>query len=239
MTTDTTRRESLLARIRALMAKTTANGCTEAEAAEAARKVDELIARYEIDLDELTMRKQEIVMVRVKAGEHDVRFSCGAIGTFTDCRVWLHDKKEIIYLGFQVDTEVAEYLTLLFQRAIDREHATFILFNRDFNDGSPTERRDLKQSFGLGMARRLGERLRDLKSKRDFTARSTGRDLVMMKKPVVDEAFAKLGIIFGHGGRAPTARDHKAFNAGRDAAGRVAINHGVAERASRQAGRLS
>ncbi len=47
------------------LSKTVENGCTEAEAASAAAKVDELIATYEIDIDEVTMRKQEFLQATV------------------------------------------------------------------------------------------------------------------------------------------------------------------------------
>ncbi|WP_428489095.1 DUF7168 domain-containing protein [Rhodopila sp.] len=237
---ETARRAGTLGRIRALMAKTRENGCTEAEAAEAARKVDELMALYEIDLDEVAMRQQEIIPVTVpKAAQHAVQYAARAIARFTDCNAWLRGKIDIIYLGFQVDTEIAEYLTLLFKRAIDREGATYILFNPAWEQASKAEKTELLRSFGIGMGVRLGERLSALKSKRDFTQQqSTGRNLVMMKKPAVDAAMAALGILLGNAGRQSAPRNRVAFNAGQSAAQNVSINQGVAGRAARQGGRL-
>jgi hypothetical protein len=84
--TNKSRRASTLARICAMMARTTDNGCSEAEAAEAARKVDELMALYEIDLDEVSMREQEIIEVQIATADHTVQYAAGAIGAFTDCR---------------------------------------------------------------------------------------------------------------------------------------------------------
>jgi hypothetical protein len=237
---DKSRRESMLARIRALMAKTTDNGCTEAEAAEAARKVDALMALYEIDLDEVSMRQQEIIPVTVpKAAQHTVQFAATQIAQFTDCNVWLRARTDIIYLGFQVDTEIAEYLTLMFKRAIDREGATYILFNRAWDEANAAGKTELLRSFGIGMAGRLGDRLSELKSKRDFTQKqSTGRDLVMMKKLAVDAAMAALGIILKGRGISVKPRNLAAYVAGQSAAQHVAINQGVAGRAARQGGRL-
>jgi hypothetical protein len=54
-------REGTVARIVALMAKTVDNGCTVSEAAEAARKVDELLAKYEIDLDARAATKDPLL----------------------------------------------------------------------------------------------------------------------------------------------------------------------------------
>jgi Protein of unknown function (DUF2786) len=237
--TDKSRRAGTLARIRAMMARTTDNGCTEAEAAEAARKVDELMALYEIDLDEVSMREQEIIEVQIATADHTVQYAAGAIGAFTDCRVWRRRGAGISFFGFQVDTEISEYLILMFKRAIDREGATFILFNPDYDQLDKRGRIELLRSFGIGMGVRLGERLAELKSKRDFTQRSAGRDLVVMKRPAVDAALAALGIVIGRGRGGASPRNTTAYNAGRTAAANVAINQGVAGRASRQAGRLS
>jgi hypothetical protein len=231
---DRTTREGQLARIRALMAKTVDNGCTEAEAAAAAAAVDRLLAQYEISLDEVNIREQEIVMRGVKARRHQVVDIAWHIAKFTDCKVWTSGD-EIIYFGFVVDTEIAEYLTLVFKRAIDSGSAAFTLFNRDYDEASTPARVEMVRSFGIGMSHRLGERLMQLKSKRDFEQReSTGRDLVMLKHPFVDAAFDALNLTLGKGGpgSAPP-RNRAAFAAGHKVADQVAINQGIAARAQR------
>jgi hypothetical protein len=237
---DPKRRESSLRQIRALMAKTTDNGCTEAEAREAARKVDELMASYEIDLDEVSMRRQEIVEIELaNVGQHTIIHACTAIANFTDCRVWLKRNTQVVYFGFQVDTEIAEYLTHLFRRAIDREAATYILFNQEWEDATSRSQSEMLRSFGMGMAGRLGERLRELKSKRDFGVRAAGNALVVMKMPFVNEAFRKLELHLKKPRGQQSARNSAAYSAGQASAARVAINQGVSDRASRQAGRLA
>jgi hypothetical protein len=230
-------RESKLAQIRAMMARTVDNGCTEAEAKAAAAAVDRLLAKYEIDLDEVTVKEQEIVKLEVKGMRHEVSSAARNIAAFTDCKVWANGSY-IVYFGFQVDTEIAEYLTLVFQRAIDRETDQFQLFNVDYMALGKSGQRDMLISFRLGMAVRLGERLIELKSKRDFTQRTTsGRDLVLIKHPIVDAAYAALGLVLGRGGSGPTVRDMNAYKAGRSAADTVTISQGIAGRAA-QAGRL-
>ena len=84
----------------------------------------------------------------------------------------------------------------------------------------------------------LGERLGELKSKRDFTNTATsGTSLVAIKKPLVDEAFAKLGLLLANGRRGRAPKDHNAYQNGRSAAERVALNAGVHGRAMAE-GRL-
>ena len=204
-------RENKLAQIRALMARTVANGCTEAEAKAAAAAVDRLLAKYEIDLDEVTVREQEIVRLNV-AGvrHHEVSGAALRIAMFTDCKAWT-DGPCIVYFGFQVDTEIAEYLTLVFKRAIDREGDHFVLFNPEYTALGRHKQAGMLSSFKMCMASRLGERLSELKSARDFRQRTTGRDLVLIKSPMVDQAFEALGLILGSGGRGKTVSDPGQF----------------------------
>jgi hypothetical protein len=227
MTTNPTR-ERQLNRIRALLAKTTANGCTEAEAQSAAAAVDRLLAEYEIDLDEVTLREQAVTLVELKAFHHPVRFAAADIGKFCDCKMWSQRaSNELCFLGLELDTEVAEYLVFLFMRAIDRESNEFVAFNPDYALGDRERQRVLVHSFHVGIATRLGERLAHMKSSRDFTQKATGFDLVVSKTAMVSEAFATLGIKLGRISYGASVKDTASFNAGRAAGDRVNINQGV------------
>jgi Protein of unknown function (DUF2786) len=238
MTTDKAARAAQLARIRGLMAKTVDNGCTEAEAKAAAEAVDRLLGLYEIDMDEVTAREQEIGRGGgVKLDGHPILYAASRIAKFTDCKVWMAGTT-VVYFGFKVDTEIADYLTMLFRRAIDREVATVTLFNMQYSDLSKYEQSSYRTDFGRGVAGRLGERLGELKSKRDFTQRTSGRDLVMIKFPLVEAAMKEAGIEIAKGRSAgPKVRDRGAFLSGRSAADTVAINAGIAARAEK-GGRL-
>lgn len=229
-------RDGQLARIRALMAKTTDNGCTEAEAAAAAAAVDRLLATYEIDLDEVMVREQEIVKLVVKIDGHDVKFSGRRVAEFTDCRAWATGG-DLVFLGFKVDTEIAEYLIQLFRRSIDREVSDYTMFNSDYDEADRAGKQAMLTGFRMGMAGRLGERLTELKSKRDFRQKTSGRDLVAIKMPLVDQVMKDLGIVLGGGGRGTPIRNMAAYTAGQAAGNKVSINQGVAGRAT-QGGRL-
>ena len=125
----------------------------------------------------------------------------------------------------------------MFKRAIDRESTNYTMFNADYALSDRRGQDEMLHSFGVGMATRLGERLRELKSKRDFAVKSSGRDLVVIKGPMLDEALQALGIIIGRGRAGRSIRDGKAFVAGRTAAEGVAISQGVGGSAQR-AGRI-
>jgi hypothetical protein len=232
---DNTKRESILARLRALTMRTTANGCTEAEAKEAAAKIDELLEQYELTLDDVTIRTEaEIVKSTITGiGRSSVTFVGKAVGTFTDTELWLeNDLSDVVILGIEVDVEIAEYLMQLFHRAIERECATWTMMDPLYTMTAREDRRDVKKSFEVGVAARLSERLRELKSKRDFTAKAGGRDLVLAKRPLIDAAMKQLGIELGAGKKARSVRHEGAYNAGREAGNRVNIHQGVRGRAA-------
>jgi uncharacterized protein DUF2786 len=230
--TSKARREATLGRIRALIAKTVKNGCTEAEAKAAAVAVDRLMALYEIDLDEITVKEQEIVQrVVPDVARHPVRYTFRPVALFTDCKYWLHDDKDVLYFGFQSDAEIAEYLVMLFKRALDRESMNFSMMNRAFAQAGKQERAEQLRSFQIGMAVRLGERLRELKSKRDFTQKTSGKDLMLIKTPLVEQAFEALGIKLGASrSSAGTVRHTASYGAGREAAEKVRLSQGIAAR---------
>ncbi len=162
----TTNKDTILGRIRALQAKTTERGCTEAESQAAAEMVDRLLEQYELTLDEVTIKTQsEVEMITIQGiGQHGVRYAGQSIAKFTDTKVWLdnHDR-DLTFLGLEVDVQIAEYLSLLFWRSIDRESGGYTLLNAEFAMASRWyDQAGMKKSFEVGMAQRLGERLREL-----------------------------------------------------------------------------
>jgi hypothetical protein len=236
MSEDDEKRETIIERIRKLSQRTVANGCTEAEAKSAAAVLDRLLELYEIDLSEIQISQGEVVRIDIALDSHPVRWAAKSIATFADAKVWV-DKGNICFLALEVDAEICEYLLMMFMRAIDREAANFTMMNVDYALRDRAGQGEMLHSFKAGIASRLGERLLELKSKRDFTAKAGGRDLVVLKKPVVDAAFATLGITLGGRSVGRSVRDQSAYVAGRSAAENVSINAGV-RGSNGQAGRI-
>ena len=110
--------DGLKTRIQGLRAKTTDNGCTEAEALLAAVKVAELLDRYDLSLTDVEIRnaqceQREYETPRKKRIPLD---DCiGAIANFCDCRVWREKnpagESRYVFFGLRSDIEVARYLT--------------------------------------------------------------------------------------------------------------------------------
>src|ERR1700738_3467710 len=192
--------DGLKTRIQGLRAKTTDNGCTEAEALLAAAKVAELLGQYDLSLTDVEIRdapceEREYETYRKKRIPLDA--CIGAIANFCDCRVWREKNQageaRYVFFGLRSDVEVAHYLTELIDNALRSE------LGRDKK--SPGYRRFRHQdrhvansSFTLGMVASIAVKLTAMTRERDAVNNGTGRDLVVLKASVVDAELGKLDL---------------------------------------------
>jgi hypothetical protein len=218
---STTDRGRALARIPALAAKTTDNGCTEAEAQTAVASLNRLMEAYEITLDEATVRGTEIVerVIPSKRSSLASRAVWG-ISEFTSTD-FVFASNDVHVFGRASNTEIAEYLFLLCDRAIRRE--TFALSV----EVSVEDRR----TFGLGMAHRLSNRLADMAKARAQEVHSViGTDLVVLGRTAaiaaVRERCGELTPI-DRDDHLERRRNTDIYRVGWDAAGGVPINEAL------------
>ncbi len=221
-------------RILGLMAKTTENGCTEAEAMAAAQKVQEFLHMYQLDLSDM-----EISDSKCTTGKYDAQSKSdpmvlhviSAIAKFTDTKCWKdRDKYGFMvykFFGLEHDVLIAEYITKICDWAI-------IWGGEDFKETdawkfeTKSRRGKLKGDFQYGMAKRLAERLREMKrAQQKGDVETTGRDLVIEKGAVVTEELAKLNLRLGRARHKNRSVDEGAYAAGQNAGNKVALNPGV------------
>ena len=249
---QTTELSQVKARIRALTAKTIANGCTEAEAMAAAEMVGRLLERYALSMDAIEIRTARCVQVTVPLGGRRRRPIDGcvpAIARFCDCKVWLAHAaapdplqqeaaaelgRHYVFFGFETDTALATYLFAVIERAVRTETATFRQLNPRLQG---VRLRRASASFQHGVVARVSDRLDAMHRSRDATVRtqrSTGTDLIVAKNRVVQEAFGEIDIrlvrMAATGQRVITT----AFRAGWAAGDRVNLNRPVPGAALRQ-----
>ena len=225
--------ESIRARIRALLAKTERNGCTEAEAAAAAAKAAELMDAHSIALADLAEHESIDRQTYTFPGQQfgPVVDCANAIAEFCDVKVWCErtsDQRRLInYFGRESDAQVAVYLTHLFANAIKVE------WQAQLAALPPSDRphgNTLRASFCTGMATRLASRLREMKKLRnakDTGAGRTGRDLVIVKNAEVEAAFQTLCMTLKNGRSRKRTVNAGAFAAGQAAGNRVHITAGI------------
>jgi hypothetical protein len=192
--------ERLMQRIQGLRAKTVERGCTEEEALAAAQKVAELLDRHGLSLSELDFRAQPCDGIGIQTNRR--RFgpidSCvPAIAAFFDCRTWVERSRDepmrYIFFGLRGDVAAAQYLYELVERAFETETDRFR--SGPLYAAMAGERRSATNSFQIGLARGIVDKLQSLAAARQTSRTSaSGRDLVPVKAAMVDEELGKLGL---------------------------------------------
>ncbi|MFG1409488.1 DUF2786 domain-containing protein [Xanthobacter sp. VTT E-85241] len=117
----------LRARLQALRNKTTANGCTEAEALAAAEKAAELLSAHDVDEVELEASAYEELEVDLGGRRTVLDEVWKAVAYFVDCEGFLrqHGRRGFglrwgyVYFGRPSDVLVAEYVHEVIRRAAE------------------------------------------------------------------------------------------------------------------------
>jgi hypothetical protein len=195
--------DGVIRRIQALRAKTVDRGCTEGEAMAAAAKVSELLARHDLTLDEVSVRRSDCEGVNVETGRKrraPVDSCMSPIAAFCDCRVWSEQDEDgllsYVFFGLKADVAAARFLRDLVEVTFDTESATF-RGGEIYQGLSGGDRRAALNSFQIGLAGGISGKLASLKAARQSAgAKSTGFDLVAVKHSVVDEEVDRLGLNF-------------------------------------------
>lgn len=232
--------DRLLKRIQALRAKTVEQGCTEQEALAAAEKVAELLDRHGLSLSEIDLRRQTcegvgIATNRRRAGPVDNLVP--AIAAFFDCRAWGEKTPtgaiRHVFFGLPGDVEAAQYLYDLIELTFETETRLF-KSNDLYLELIAGERRGATNSFQVGLAHGIAEKLHRLRREREAALRrSNGGDLVVVKASVIEQELDKLGLSFKVQGR--TTRKYvmtDAYEAGQAAGRRFDYRPGLADGSS-------
>jgi hypothetical protein len=194
-------REKIANKIRALLNMSTANGCTESEAMNAAERANALMRDYNLTALDVSESTPEAY------GRRGVKFAQGgnkrrrfpeasqclmSIGNFTDCIVYMQGAT-LVFFGKKHDTEFASYLTDMIQNVMVSEYeANKSVLKKRF----PHQHgKHLRKSFMLGMAERICERLNDLKNQRDdYVSAHASNALVVQEKAKLQEMFDKMNV---------------------------------------------
>lgn len=113
---ESNNRETIIDRIKALFEQTVENGCTEAEAIEAALAAQRLIARYDVTDDELSEHRDGEVIAEAYTAAVCTAWSAhlaATVATAFRCRVAVTrlgrggSRKRYSFMGYQTDAEAA------------------------------------------------------------------------------------------------------------------------------------
>lgn len=226
-----TKREKVASVVEALLAKTTENGATEAEAMAAAEKARELMDRHQIDLGEVGMQREGVHKVSIKRGHYKTLAVkdrlAHFVSEFCDCRVWLtKSSDQMHFFGLRSDAEFATWLIGSLEQFVGNGALAFIA-GQPFMEARV--RWEAEKAFVLGAIDRINQRLAELtRNRRATMAKGDGKSLVVVKGALVASEFQKLDLTLGKGGRlGAAAKDRGAYGAGRAAGDKASFGRPV------------
>ena len=183
-------RESLIAKIRALLAKTINAGCTESEANAALAKAQAMMEVYAVSEADLGQARSEKAQVsQSPIDTHAVARSLGvAISRFTQTKVWASSGK-ITFCGLKVDVEFAQFLNQSLVAFVENELIDFIARTPH----QRCEAKELINGFVLGCSRRISERLNVL-STHTCQQSTNGSALMVIQSRAIKDYMQEHGI---------------------------------------------
>jgi hypothetical protein len=217
-------------KISALLKKTIANGASESEAMSAMSHASKLMKEHGVtlaDIQNKTEASTDFIKKHVNEGEKNLNSFDSLIATsiakYTDTKVW-NDKSQqrvskLMFFGYRVDVELAEYIREVCNMAFDYEWKKF---SRTLPNG---RRAKARKSFQIGMAIRISQRLMELKAENNSETNES-RSLVIVKTQLVESAYRNMNMKLGKAGTIRYSANN-AFEAGKSAAENVRFNRAV------------
>ncbi len=185
-------------KIRALLAKTTANGATEAEALSAAAKARELMDAHNVTVSETDARENGArIDYSASVGARDLIIAaCMPIARFTDCEAW-RTENFATFCGAPLDVEFALYLFESIRRTRDAELTRWraSVEGRAARAKGEFTSEQINRAFTAGFVTRIRERLDELTRARKTAQSAAGsRALVAAKNALIETAMREAGI---------------------------------------------
>ena len=165
----TTNRQNLINKIRSMMAKTVANGCTEAEAMSALSMAQAMMDAYEVTAEDLSEAKADSAVketMKDMRDPHHIRANLVVrISEFTGTQSYRNEFKsqkfKYNFIGLQSDVDFAMWLTETLTMFVQNELKNYIWAN-DYQSLPSSEKRTVIMGFVLGCCSRINQRLKEL-----------------------------------------------------------------------------
>lgn len=167
---------------------------------------------------------------------HPVVKAVTAIALFTETKVFTVEGTGypiIRYYGFEVDVEIAMYLTDLVANAMEKALEDYKL-TPEYENASRYEKQLMRRSFMVVMALRLRARIVEMSAERrtEEAASQTRTDIVLLKRESIAAALADGGVEARTKRARKTIKVHKgAYAAGVAAANATELSKGIAQAA--------
>lgn len=192
-------RDKILSKLRSLLQKTTANGCTEEEAMAAAEKADAIMAEYNLSMtDVASIQSQKFGFAGVKAATgkkrmhfHETKDCLMAVAYFCDI-IGFPLEDHYMFFGEPAQCEFAMFLMDMIRAASEVEYrradpSMRLALKRQ---GVKIHGHTIRMSFMAGFCNRVRSRLVEMRKARDVNlAASRGNELVVIKDKELQDQF--------------------------------------------------
>jgi len=218
----TQQREDQLNKIRALMAKTVENGCTEEEALAALAKARALMDVYEVSDEELTLTKEETAILRREPpgskDPHRIKVSLvEAVAKFCGCKAWRDVDRNLVFCGLRSDVQFATWLLDTLSAFVETELVEHLMSTL----AEGRHRREVINGFVMGCTARISDRLNELRKQSESVAVGNAKALVVAKGAIIKAKLDELGICLRSGSGSRSAWDDSSYRDGIAAGGRA------------------
>lgn len=203
--------DAIKARIRTLMSRTVAAGCTEAEAMAAAERAMQMMREHNLSPDQVECGRQTVQLGRRR--RHVIDRAWGSVATACRCLCWQEiggDEISHVYFGREPWPEIAAWLHGVVQGAHDREAKAFLRsaeYKRRRNSKTrAAARKAFSEGFTAGIIRKLAAML----PAHEAQARAADRE-------IAQRALDKLNIEFSKAKPLPKTSTDRRFDGDRSA----------------------
>jgi len=223
-------RNSTIEKIKALMAKTVENGCTEAEMFAALDKARAMRDAYDISDEELQVAKDEAAMLHADPPDlkdpHKIKWRL-TYGVAQFCSVQIYRARHetgLRCIGMPSDVQFAMWLL---------DNLADFVFNALFEHligccAPKGERRIIMRTFVEACCERITDRLLELVERSKAARTSNGRELVVIKDAAIKTFMKEHGIrLASCGGYSASTTNAAAQAAGRAAGDRASFGRPV------------
>jgi hypothetical protein len=222
-----TQREKLLDKIRALLSKTTANGCTEFEMFASLAKARAMRDAYVVTDQELHSTKLDAAVLHEEDEDpndpHKIKRQIAvAVAKFCDCEVWRNPARGYTFCGFASDTQWAAWLLDHLTDFIASELVLHLMTSL----AAPRERAKVIKGFIIGCADRINERIDEL-CKPPVGQSDNSKALVTIKAGAIADKLKEIGLKFQKSRTRCNSYDDGALEAGRKAGDQASFGRPV------------
>jgi hypothetical protein len=216
-------RESVIEKIKALLSKTTANGCTEAEELASLAKARAWIDTHEITDDELNLSRDERAILHDENEEdardtHRIKWYLGrSVSQFCNVRIFRdRSKAGLSVIGLKSDVEFALWLL---DHLADFVHLALFEFLTECIAPEGKERKLEIRGFVIGCCERISDRMIELCNQSENARTENGKALIVVKTQAIDDYLKANNI------KLQSGRSHANFSDTARVTGERAGNH--------------